>query len=80
MCLGLTRSLFHPLFFVMLAVLMSLFLWRQNMPMRSFALAAVLAMLPLRGLVSEESDYLRFFRNIFLGGHEPVDQDQRVCA
>ena len=46
-CLGLTRSLFHPLFFVMLAVLMSLFLWRQNMPMRSFALAAVLAMLPL---------------------------------
>lgn len=46
-CLGLTRSLFHPLFFVMLAVLMSIFLWRQNMPMRSFALAGVLAMLAL---------------------------------
>ena len=46
-CLGLTRSLFHPLFFVMLAVLMSIFLWRQNMPMRSFALTGVLVMLPL---------------------------------
>ncbi len=44
-CLGLTRSLFHPLFFVMLAVLMSIFLWRQNMPMRSFALTVCLAMM-----------------------------------
>ena len=46
-CLGLTRSLFHPLFFVVLALVVSFFLWRQNKPMRSFALVAVFAMLPL---------------------------------
>lgn len=46
-CLGLTRSLFHPVFFVVLAVLLSLFLLRQQRPARSFAFTAVLAMLPL---------------------------------
>ena len=46
-CLGLTRSLFHPLFFVVLAVLMCLFLWRQNMPMRSFVLVFMAMMIPL---------------------------------
>jgi len=46
-CLGLTRSLFHPVFFMTLAVLLSLFIWRQNAPVRQFALVAGLAMIPL---------------------------------
>ncbi len=46
-CLGLTRSLFHPVFFIGLALAMALYLRRQQRPVNSFAIAAVLAMLPL---------------------------------
>jgi hypothetical protein len=46
-CLGLTRSLFHPVFFAVLAVLIGLFLWRQNRPVRPFALAAGVCLLVL---------------------------------
>ena len=46
-CLGLTRSLFHPLFVVVLGVLLCLFVWYQNRPTRAFRLVFMVAMLPL---------------------------------
>jgi len=46
-CLGLTRSLFHPVFFIGLGVLLCLFVWYQNRPSRAFMLVFMAAMLPL---------------------------------
>jgi len=46
-CLGLTRSLFHPLYFVVLGLLLLLFVWRQQMALRPFALVFMAAMVPL---------------------------------
>jgi len=47
LCLGLTRSLFHPVFFVVLTLLMAIFLLRQHRPVRLFALGGALCLLPL---------------------------------
>ncbi len=46
-CLGLTRSLFHPFFFVVLCLLLCFIEWYQNRPSRAFTLIFMAAMLPL---------------------------------
>ena len=46
-CLGLTRSLFHPVFFVVLGVVLCLFIWYQNRPTRAFRMVFMAAMIPL---------------------------------
>ncbi|MBM4309932.1 MAG: hypothetical protein FJ119_03155 [Deltaproteobacteria bacterium] len=67
-CLGLTRSLFHPIFFVVLALLMGLFVWCQNRPVRPFAVAAGLVLLVLGAWCLKNLIIFGFFGTSSWGG------------